>query len=72
MRSIMTAWKWQRPKRMARSFESISLMTSGAKRQKAIDGARPLVDTGATLNAISWATFLGTVRASTRYLTGKK
>ena len=46
--------------------------STGAKRQKAIDGARPLVDTGATLNAISWATFLGTVRASTRYLTGKK
>ena len=46
--------------------------SKGKRRQKAIDGARPLVDTGATLNAISWATFLGTVRASTRYLTGKK
>lgn len=45
--------------------------STGAKRQKAIDGARPLVDTGATLNAIAWAVFLGTVEQTHRYLTGR-
>jgi len=45
--------------------------STGAKRQKAIEGARPLVDTGAMLNAITWAVFLGTVEKAHRYLTGK-
>lgn len=45
--------------------------STGAKRRKAIAGARALVDTGAMLNAISWAVFLGTVEKAHRYLTGK-
>jgi len=43
----------------------------GAKRAKAIAQSRPLVDTGATLNAITWAVFLGTVERAHRYLTGR-
>jgi len=43
----------------------------GAKRAKAIAQARPLVDTGATVNAITWAVFLGTVEKAHRYLTGR-
>ena len=34
-RSMRTAWKWQRPKRMARVLGSTSLMNSGVKEQKA-------------------------------------
>ncbi len=43
--------------------------STGAKRQKAIDGARPLVDTGATLAAISWGIVLGTVTRAHKFLT---
>lgn len=46
--------------------------STGAKRQKAIDGARPLVDTGATVNSIAWAVFLGTVQKTHRFLSGRK
>jgi hypothetical protein len=35
LRSIRTAWKWHRPKRIARILPSISLMYSGEKEQKA-------------------------------------
>ena len=43
--------------------------STGAKRQKAIDGARPLIDTGATLAAISWGVVLGTVEKAHKFLT---
>jgi hypothetical protein len=43
--------------------------SKGAKRQKAIDGARPLVDTGAMLAALSWAVVLGTVTKASKFLT---
>lgn len=42
---------------------------TGEKRQKAIDGARPLVDTGATLAAISWGVVIGTVEKAHKFLT---
>lgn len=42
---------------------------TGKKRQKAIDMARPLVDTGAMINALSWAVVLGTVTRASKFLT---
>lgn len=45
---------------------------TGKAREKAIAGARPLVNTSATLNAISWAVVLGTVEKAHKFLTGRK
>lgn len=40
----------------------------GIKRQRAIAGARPLIDTGRTLNAISWAVDIAGKEAPATYL----
>lgn len=45
---------------------------TGIKRQKAIDGQRPLVDTGATLAALSWCVVLGSVAKEHKFLTARK
>lgn len=45
---------------------------TGKAREKAIAGARPLVDTGAMLAAISYGVVLGTVEKAHKFLTGRK
>lgn len=45
---------------------------TGKARERAIAGARPLVDTKAMINALSWAVVLGTVEKAHKFLTGRK
>ncbi len=46
--------------------------SKGAVRQRAIDGARPLVDHGTTVNAISWAVTIASLEKPAKYLPGSK
>ena len=46
--------------------------SKGKKRQRAIDGNRTLVDTGATINSISWVVEMGSEKSPPAFLPGGK
>lgn len=58
-----------KPNAPSTARQKVPQSSTGAKRQKAIDGARPLIDTGATLAAISYGVVLGTVERAHKFLT---
>lgn len=59
------------PSVVRRKMQAGEWNARGKAKRKAGWGVRTLVDTGRTINAISWATFLGTVELEHRYLTGR-